>query len=383
MVGYTPRGHRNVTLEVLEELGSLGFVDERMQKLGSISRASGSEASNIFTCGSSKLEAGCNNNIPELPPAEGDQGFSEDDVVQGVMNDVQGTQDVWDVGLQGLGASSLQRPDDDDEGYRVKKLMAFEAVVEEVIDLTAPPERPGHALKDFEVRGLRRPHRKVAADQISKGVLSIDLAGPYTTAYDGSKYALVAVFRVDENLQLHFMRPMKRRLWTEMFESLQSILAQMSAICGERPQVVRVHSDKAREFLAQKVVEGINSMGIFKTTTTGYDPQANGLAERTVGLLKERARGFLIRGGVDKKFWPLMMAEAARRQRDLALHRPHQGKLPEPGDHVAVTVQGAGPFDPKVEPGRFIAQSDTAAQGALVLVHRVVRSTWSLHVCQL
>ena len=86
----------------------------------------------------------------------------------------------------------------------------------------------------------------------------------------------------------------------------------MSAICGERPQVVRVHSDKAREFLAQKVVEGINSMGIFKTTTTGYDPQANGLAERTVGLLKERARGFLIRGGVDKKFWPLMKLPVGR-----------------------------------------------------------------------
>ncbi|CAE7496142.1 unnamed protein product, partial [Symbiodinium sp. CCMP2456] len=104
--------------------------------------------------------------------------------------------------------------------------MAFEAVAEEVIDLTAPPERPGHDLKDFEARDLRRPHRKVAADQISKGVLSIDLAGPYAAAYDGSKYALVAVFRVDENLQLHFMRPMKRKLWAEMFESLQNILAQ-------------------------------------------------------------------------------------------------------------------------------------------------------------
>ena len=210
----------------------------------------------------------------------------------------------------------------------------------------------------------------MSAHQVSKGVLSIDLAGPYTAAYDGTKYALVAVFRIDENLQLHFVRPMKRRLWNELFSSLQSILAQVSAICGERPQVVRIHSDKAREFLAQRVIEGINALGVFKTTTTGFDPQANGLAERTVGLLKERARGFLIRGGVDKKFWPLMMAEAARRQRDGALNRPHQGKLPEPGDYVAVTVQGAGPFDPRVEQGRFLAQSDVAVQGALVLVNR-------------
>lgn len=65
-----------------------------------------------------------------------------------------------------------------------------------------------------------------------------------------------------------------------MFDSLQSILAQVSAICGERPQVVRVHSDRAREFSAQEVTEGINALGIFKTTATGYDPQANGLADR-------------------------------------------------------------------------------------------------------
>ncbi|CAE7168455.1 unnamed protein product, partial [Symbiodinium necroappetens] len=255
--------------------------------------------------------------------------------VQGMKTEVQNFQDFWDVGVQGLG-----------------RAMAFEAIAEEVIDLTIPPERPGHTLK------------------VSKGVLSIDIAGPYAAAYDGTKYALVAVFRIDDNLQLHFMRPMKRRLWSELFSALQSILAQVSAICGERPQVVRIHSDKAREFLAQRVIEGINALGVFKTTTTGYDPQANGLAERTVGLLKERARGFLIRGNVHKKFWPLMMAEAARRQRDGALHRPHQGKLPEPGDCVAVTVQDAGPFDPRVEQGRFIAQSDVAVQGALVLVTR-------------
>ena len=111
----------------------------------------------------------------------------------------------------------MQSPDDSDDGSPEKGVMAFEAVAEEVIDLTAPPVKPGHTLKDFEVRGLRRPHRRVFAHQVSKGVLSIDLAGPYTAAYDGTKYALVAVFRIDENLQLHFVRPMKRRLWNELF----------------------------------------------------------------------------------------------------------------------------------------------------------------------
>ena len=169
-VGYTPRGHINASPEVLNELCELGFVDERMQKLQSNNIEHGScrleavnnsitrkpQISNIEH-GSGRLEAENNSIIPELPNIELNPGDSDDDVVQGGPNGVQDIQDFW-VGIQGLGASSAQSPDDedDDQGSRAKGLMAFEVVAEEVIDLTVPPERPGHALKDFEVRGLRR-----------------------------------------------------------------------------------------------------------------------------------------------------------------------------------------------------------------------------------
>ena len=41
-----------------------------------------------------------------------------------------GSQDFWDLSVQGLGVSSTQSPDegDDDEGSRVQGVMAFEAV---------------------------------------------------------------------------------------------------------------------------------------------------------------------------------------------------------------------------------------------------------------
>ncbi|CAE7467613.1 GIP, partial [Symbiodinium sp. CCMP2592] len=254
-IAYTPRGHLNVSDEQLKELCGLGFFDERLQQFQS-------KASNIRhgSCrleaelkqdsnrleaelkhGNSKLEAElkhCNgrleaesefsnasetsndNQIPQIPSTELSQGSLEDDVVQGEPYGESGLQDFRDFSVQGLGTSSVQSPDDD-EGSRAEGVMAFEAVAEEVIDLETPRERPGHSLKDYEARGLRRPHRRVTADQISKGVLSIDLAGPYVAAYDGTKYALVAVFRIDESTQLHFMRPMKRRLWGEMFAALQ------------------------------------------------------------------------------------------------------------------------------------------------------------------
>ena len=126
---------------------------------------------NISTCGSSRLEAECSNDIPELLPTEASQGSSEDDALQGVTHGVQGVQDFW-----GVGDDDDDDDDDVDEGSHTDRFMAFEVAAEEVRDLTTPHARPGHALKDFEVRGLRRPHRKAAADQISKGVLSIDLA---------------------------------------------------------------------------------------------------------------------------------------------------------------------------------------------------------------
>ena len=137
-----------------------------------------SSANNIEN-GSGRLEAECNNIIPELPPTEATQGFSEDDVVQGVTDAVQGTQDFRSLDFQGVGAGSAQSPDeDDDEGSRLEGFMDVEGAVNEVIDLTTSPVCPGHTLEDYEARGLRRPHRKVTADQISKGVLSIDIAGP-------------------------------------------------------------------------------------------------------------------------------------------------------------------------------------------------------------
>ena len=179
---------------MLNELCELGFIDERMQKLQSNNIEHGScrleavnnsitrkpQISNIehgsgrleavnnsitrkpqisnIEHGSGRLEAENNSIIPELPNIELNPGDSDDDVVQGGPNGVQDIQDFWGVGIQGLGASSAQSPDDedDDQGSRAKGLMAFEVVAEEVIDLTVPPERPGHALKDFEVRGLRR-----------------------------------------------------------------------------------------------------------------------------------------------------------------------------------------------------------------------------------
>ena len=58
--------------------------------------------------------------------------------------------------------------------------------------------------------------------------------------------------------------------------------------------VVRLHTDAGQEFVNKAVNEMLKDIKIFPTTTGGYDPRANGRAERYVGLIKQRATSYLI-----------------------------------------------------------------------------------------
>ena len=80
--------------------------------------------------------------------------------------------------------------------------------------------------------------------------------------------------------------------------------------------MVHLHSDRAMEFLAAKVVQHLIEAGVHQTTTSGHDPAANGLAERMVGLLKERLREYLVKGAVQEKYWPYLFDKAAMWMRD-------------------------------------------------------------------
>ena len=55
-------------------------------------------------------------------------------------------------------------------------------------------------------------------------------------------------------------------------------------------RIKSLHSDRAREFTAPFFENFLsNHCSIYHTLTSGYDPQANGTAERFVGLIKTLA----------------------------------------------------------------------------------------------
>ena len=59
---------------------------------------------------------------------------------------------------------------------------------------------------------------------------------------------------------------------------------------GCRAPVLRIDSDKAKEFLAKSVRSLLKAHGIRQTTNSGYDPAANGIAERGLALLRAGRR---------------------------------------------------------------------------------------------
>ena len=70
---------------------------------------------------------------------------------------------------------------------------------------------------------------------------------------------------------------------TAYFESLEF---EGSPI-GETSRIKSLHSDHAGEFTAPYFERFLsNHKSIYHTLTTGYDPQANDTAERSVGLIK-------------------------------------------------------------------------------------------------
>ena len=297
------------------------------------------------------------------PPARSDQQILEDELAEyepsfadpdDIFNECTG--DVSIDGLKPLGSDvSCPGPE---QGRRKE----------------VAKDKPGHTLDDYKARGNKKPHRRVQPSDVARGVLSIDIAGPYKGAYDDSKYILAGVFRLEDGATLQFVQPLQRRFWSDVLIGVRAILNELSAIAGGHAPV-RIHSDRAKEFLAQRVVEEIKGAGIHQTCTVGHDPAANGVAERNIGLLKQRVREFLIKGEAPSKYWPILFQEAARQQRDLTLGKSWQGQVPYPGDHVAVKINDPGPLDVRSEAGIFLGRADRFTNGAYVEVRRNGRST--------
>ena len=125
-----------------------------------------------------------------------------------------------------------------------------------------------------------------------------------------------------------FVEMLPSRHTRDLLHGMNLIRAQ--ARCLGLP-IVRVHTDRAKEFLARDVRRWCAEHGYLQTMTAGDDHQANGRVEGEINQFKRRLRVLLQTSGVDTEFWPCVarhVMKERRRSQLLRLGLPQPELLP-------------------------------------------------------
>ena len=116
---------------------------------------------------------------------------------------------------------------------------------------------------------------------------------------------------------------------------LQSCFEDLRALTGgSRPPILRLHSDKASEFLSPAIRTYLSQQGVRQTVNSGYDPQANGLAERWIGIIKVRATALLADVRLPPDYWSYACRWVAYMHTHRVTEIPINKVLPHFGDVV-------------------------------------------------
>ena len=202
--------------------------------------------------------------------------------------------------------------------------------------------------------------------------LCADLTGPHPETPDlGFKYLLVLVAIDREGRKLPFCRGLQTKRGLVVSMAVESILKELRCL-DPSAEFVRFHTDAGREFINQDVEEVFRKYRLYQTNTGGHDPQANGLAEKFIGMIKGRAGSYLVHSRMSLRNWyyACMQAAAVMRMKALDIHLS-QG-APTFGDTVVVRRPEAEKtsFGQKAAEATFLRWSSVVPMGAWVIMTR-------------
>eukprot|EP00971_Amphidinium_carterae_P260843 5174721-Amphidinium_carterae.1 len=154
--------------------------------------------------------------------------------------------------------------------------------------------------------------------------LHVDLAGPFPQSEDCYTYFMVGVLRLR-----HF--PLIFQI--ELLET-QGAPEVAQALSRER-RVRRIHTDRARELTSSFLETFLTRYPqVLHTHTRGYDPQANGTAERGVGMMKTLVLRSLNHSKLTGEFWSFAALYAAQSLLCKALQRKQRSPPFGSTDHL-------------------------------------------------
>ena len=151
---------------------------------------------------------------------------------------------------------------------------------------------------------------------------------------------------------------------------LQSCFEDLHALTGgSRPPILRLHSDKASEFLSPAIRTYLSQQGVRQAVNSGYDPQANGLAERWIGIVKVRATALLADVRLPPDYWSYACRWVAYVHTHRVTEIPINKALPHFGDVVVIHHAFKKPpsFENRGSTGVCLGHDTRIAGGVLVV----------------
>ena len=100
----------------------------------------------------------------------------------------------------------------------------------------------------LEAHGHKRKCRRLTAEMVSKGTLSMDLSGPHPASFAGHRYFLAANLSVEDGEDIPFSRLLFTKKTEEVARALISVMCQIVSLVQGIPQIFRIHSDAGKEF---------------------------------------------------------------------------------------------------------------------------------------
>ena len=130
---------------------------------------------------------------------------------------------------------------------------------------------------------------------------SLDFSEPHPHHVNAAQCLLVCVLSL-AHIRLVWAYGIESRQLTVVLPCTQASFEDLRSLTGSsRPPVLRLRSDKGREFLSPVIRTYLPKQGVRQTVNSGYDSQR--LAERWIGIVKVRATALLADVRLPPEYW--------------------------------------------------------------------------------
>ena len=213
--------------------------------------------------------------------------------------------------------------------------------------------------------------------------LSFDFSGPHPVAVTGARFMLLFVWRLD-TVRLLWAFAVTGKTKECVRSCLNDVVAELNTYTGgSKPPVLRIHSDQAREFLSQAVMEWLMHHNIKQTFTSTNDPSSNGVAERWIDLVKIKATVLLASRYLPTTLWCYAVPWVAYTYNQKTLGQAPKKSIPEFGQLILVRAKRDNKFQERAELGimmGFYPQIPHGVVAVTVQRNKTISEIYTAHV---